>query len=105
MDVLWVILLVGILFGVLKICVMEIIDELELVKCGVYGGVVGYLVWNGNMDIVIVICIVVIKNGEFYVQVGGGIVVDLVFVLEWEEIINKCWVMFCVVVLVEQSVE
>ena len=67
MDVLCAILLVGILFGVLKIRAMEIIDELESVKCGVYGGAVGYYVWNGNMDIVIVICIVVIKDGELYV--------------------------------------
>lgn len=66
-DVLCVIFLVGMLFGVLKVCVMELIDEFELVKCGLYGGVVGYLLFLGEMDFVIVICMGLIYNGNLYV--------------------------------------
>lgn len=76
MDALRAILPAGTLSGAPKIRAMEIIDELEPVKRGVYGGAVGYLAWNGNMDTAIAIRTAVIKNGELHVQAGGGIVAD-----------------------------
>ena len=55
---------------------MEIIDELEPVKRGIYGGAVGYLSWNGNMDTAIAIRTAVVKDGTLYIDAGGGIVAD-----------------------------
>ncbi|NER62818.1 anthranilate synthase component I, partial [Pseudomonas sp. MAFF212427] len=89
--------------GAPKIRAMEIIDELEPVKRGVYGGAVGYLAWNGNMDTAIAIRTAVIKDGELHVQAGGGIVADSVPALEWEETINKRRAMFRAVALAEQT--
>ena len=94
MDALRAILPAGTLSGAPKIRAMEIIDELEPVKRGVYGGAVGYLAWNGNMDTAIAIRTAVIKNGELHVQAGGGIVADSVPALEWEETLNKRRAMF-----------
>lgn len=105
MDALRAILPAGTLSGAPKIRAMEIIDELEPVKRGVYGGAVGYWAWNGNMDTAIAIRTAVIKNGELHVQAGGGIVADSVPALEWEETINKRRAMFRAVALAEQSVE
>jgi anthranilate synthase component 1 len=68
---------------------MEIIDELEPVKRGVYGGAVGYLSWGGDMDTAIAIRTAVIKDGELHVQAGAGIVADSVPALEWQETVNK----------------
>lgn len=99
-DVLCVIFFVGMVSGVLKICVLEVICELELIKCNVYVGSIGYIGWYGDVDIVIVICIVVIKDGCLYVQVGVGIVYDLDLDKEWDEMMNKGCVLFCVVVQV-----
>ena len=89
MDALRAILPAGTLSGAPKIRAMEIIDELEPVKRGVYGGAVGYLAWNGNMDTAIAIRTAVIKNGELHVQAGAGIVADSQPALEWEETLNK----------------
>ena len=79
----------GTLSGAPKIRAMEIIDELEPVKRGVYGGAVGYLAWNGSMDLAIAIRTAVLKNGEIHVQAGGGIVADSEPTTEWEETMNK----------------
>jgi anthranilate synthase component 1 len=68
---------------------MEIIDELEPVKRGVYGGAVGYLSWSGNMDMAIAIRTAVIKGGQLHVQAGGGVVADSDPQAEWEETMNK----------------
>lgn len=105
MDALRAILPAGTLSGAPKIRAMEIIDELEPVKRGVYGGAVGYWAWNGNMDTAIAIRTAVIKHGELHVQAGGGIVADSVPALEWEETINKRRAMFRAVALAEQSAE
>ncbi|MBU1285678.1 MAG: anthranilate synthase component I [Gammaproteobacteria bacterium] len=104
MDALRAILPAGTLSGAPKIRAMEIIDELEPVKRGVYGGAVGYLAWNGNMDTAIAIRTAVIKNGELHVQAGAGIVADSVPALEWEETLNKRRAMFRAVALAEQTV-
>ncbi len=89
MDVLRATLPVGTLSGAPKIRAMEIIDELEPVKRGIYGGAVGYLAWNGNMDTAIAIRTAVIKDGTLYIQAGGGVVADSVPRLEWKESMNK----------------
>jgi anthranilate synthase component 1 len=68
---------------------MEIIDELEPTKRGVYAGAVGYLGFNGDMDLAIAIRTAVLKDGNLYVQAGGGIVADSVPQSEWEETQNK----------------
>ncbi len=75
MDALRAILPAGTLSGAPKVRAMEIIDELEPVKRGVYGGAVGYLAWNGNMDTTIAIRTAVISAG-LHVQAGAGIVAD-----------------------------
>jgi anthranilate synthase component 1 len=105
MDALRAILPAGTLSGAPKIRAMEIIDELEPVKRGIYGGAVGYLGWNGNMDTAIAIRTAVIKDGELHVQAGGGIVADSVPALEWEETLNKRRAMFRAVALAEGSVD
>jgi anthranilate synthase component 1 len=79
----------GTLSGAPKVRAMEIIDELEPVKRGVYGGAVGYLAWSGNMDMAIAIRTAVIKDGKLYVQAGGGVVADSDAKAEWEETMNK----------------
>ena len=68
---------------------MEIIDELERSKRGVYAGAVGYLGFNGDMDLAIAIRTGVIKGGKLYVQAGAGIVADSVPRNEWIETENK----------------
>jgi len=103
MDALRAILPAGTLSGAPKIRAMEIIDELEPVKRGVYGGAVGYLAWNGNMDTAIAIRTAVIKDGELHVQAGAGIVADSQPALEWEETLNKRRAMFRAVALAERD--
>ena len=105
MDALRAILPAGTLSGAPKIRAMEIIDQLEPVKRGVYGGAVGYWAWNGNMDTAIAIRTAVIKNGELHVQAGAGIVADSVPQTEWEETISKRRAMFRAVALAEQTMQ
>ncbi|TWH64419.1 anthranilate synthase component 1 [Azomonas agilis] len=101
MDALRSILPAGTLSGAPKVRAMEIIDELEPVKRGVYGGAVGYLAWNGNMDTAIAIRTALIKDGELHIQAGAGIVADSQPALEWEETLNKRRAMFRAVALAE----
>ena len=89
LDVLQATLPVGTLSGAPKVRAMEIIDELEPDKRGIYGGAMGYLGWNDNMDMAIAIRTAVIKNQKLYVQAGAGIVADSVPEMEWEETQNK----------------
>jgi anthranilate synthase component 1 len=93
-DVLRATLPAGTLSGAPKIRAMEIIDELEPVKRGVYGGAVGYISWAGDMDTAIAIRTAVIKDGKLYVQAGGGVVADSIPKLEWMETHNKARAMF-----------
>lgn len=79
----------GTLSGAPKIRALEIIDELEPVKRGIYGGAVGYIGWNGNMDTAIAIRTAVIKDGILNIQAGAGLVADSVPTAEWEETMNK----------------
>lgn len=79
----------GTLSGAPKVRAMQIIDEFEPTKRGVYGGAVGYLGFNGDMDLAIAIRTAVLKNGMLYVQSGAGVVADSVPQSEWQETQNK----------------
>ena len=89
MDVLRATFPAGTVSGSPKVRAMEIIDELEPTKRGVYAGAVGYLGFNGDMDLAIAIRTAVVKNQMLYVQVGAGIVADSVPQSEWHETQNK----------------
>ena len=89
MDVLRSALPAGTLSGAPKVRAMQIIDELEQVKRGGYGGAVGYLSWNGDLDTAIHIRTVVIKDGQMHVQAGGGTVADAQPEYEYWESRNK----------------
>ena len=102
-DVLRATLPVGTLSGAPKIRAMEIIDELEPVKRGVYGGAVGYVSWNGNMDTAIAIRTAIVKDNKLFIQAGCGIVADSVPQLEWEETMNKGRAMFKAVEMAERG--
>ena len=95
----------GTLSGAPKIRAMEIIDEVEPVKRGVYGGAVGYISYSGNMDTAIAIRTAVIKDKKLHIQAGAGIVADSVPQSEWDETMNKGRSMFRAVAMVEQGFE
>jgi len=103
MDVLRATLPAGTLSGAPKIRAMEIIDELEPVKRGIYGGAVGYISWKGNMDTAIAIRTAVIKNSTLYIQAGAGVVADSQAALEWKETMNKARAMFKAVSMVSNG--
>jgi anthranilate synthase component 1 len=79
----------GTVSGAPKVRAMEIIDELEPSKRGIYAGSVGYLGFNGDMDLAIAIRTAVVKDGMLYAQAGAGIVADSVAASEWLETLNK----------------
>lgn len=85
MDVLRANFPAGTLSGAPKIRAMEIIDEMEIVKRGVYGGAVGYLSFSGDMDVAIAIRTGVIRNGMLHSQAGAGVVADSDPTAEWKE--------------------
>ena len=90
----------GTLSGAPKIRAMEIIEQLEPDKRGIYSGAIGYIGWNGNMDMAIAIRTALIKNNRVYIQAGGGIVADSVARTEWEETTNKGRAVFKAVAMV-----
>ena len=79
----------GTVSGAPKVRAMEIIDEMEPTKRGIYAGSVGYLGFNGDMDLAIAIRTAVVKNGRIHVQAGAGIVADSDPDSEWQETLNK----------------
>lgn len=89
MDVLKATFPAGTLSGAPKVRAMEIIDELEPVKRGIYGGACGYLSYSGEMDLAIAIRTGVLKDGMLHVQAAAGIVADSVPESEWQETENK----------------
>ncbi len=105
MDVLRATHPAGTLSGAPKIRAMEIIDEYEPVKRGIYGGAVGYLGWNGNMDTAIAIRTAVIKDGKMHVQAGAGVVADSVPRLEWKETMNKARALFKAAAMAEKGLD
>ncbi len=105
MDVLRATFPAGTLSGAPKIRAMEIIDELEPVKRGIYGGAIGYLSWNGNMDTAIAIRTAVIKDETLYIQAGAGVVADSVPRLEWKETMNKGRAIFRAVAMAAKGLD
>ena len=89
LDVLRATFPAGTLSGAPKVRAMEIIDELEPVKRGIYGGACGYLSFGGEMDLAIAIRTGVIKDGMLYAQAAAGIVADSIPEMEWQETENK----------------
>jgi anthranilate synthase component 1 len=89
MDALRSVLPAGTLSGAPKVRAMQIIDELEPIKRGGYGGAIGYLSYNGDLDTAIHIRTVVIKDGVAHVQAGGGTVADAKPAYEYEESVAK----------------
>jgi anthranilate synthase component I len=79
----------GTVSGAPKVRAMEIIDELEPEKRGVYGGGVGYFAANGEMDFCIALRTAVVKDGQLYIQAGGGVVYDSDPEAEYQETVNK----------------
>ncbi|WP_112874213.1 anthranilate synthase component I [Paracoccus endophyticus] len=79
----------GTVSGAPKVRAMQIIDELEPEKRGIYGGAVGYFAANGEMDMCIALRTGVVKDGTLYVQAGGGVVFDSVPELEYQECVHK----------------
>ena len=105
MDVLRATFPAGTVSGAPKIRAMEIIDELEPVKRGVYAGAVGYLSWHGNMDTAIAIRTAVIKDKILHIQAGAGIVYDSVPKNEWDETMNKGRAVFRAVAMAEAGLD
>ena len=95
----------GTVSGAAKIRAMEIIDELEPIKRGVYAGAVGYLSWSGNMDTAIAIRTAIIKDNTLHIQAGAGIVYDSVPEMEWQETMNKARVVFRAVAMAEAGLD
>ncbi len=95
----------GTVSGAPKIRAMEIIDELEPVKRGVYAGAVGYISWSGNLDTAIAIRTAVIKDKLLHIQAGAGIVYDSVPRNEWDETMNKGRAIFRAVAMAEAGLE
>jgi len=88
-DILSAVLPAGTLSGAPKVRAMEIINEMERVKRGIYGGCIGYIGFDGNIDMCITIRTMVFHNGKAYIQAGAGIVADSVADKEYEETQNK----------------
>lgn len=105
MDVLRATFPAGTVSGAPKIRAMEIIDELEPVKRGVYAGAVGYISWHGNMDTAIAIRTAVIKNKVLHIQAGAGIVYDSIPKNEWDETMNKGRAVFRAVAMAEAGLD
>ncbi len=93
-DVLKACLPAGTLSGAPKVRAMEIINELEPSRRGIYGGAVGYLGWAGNMDTAIAIRTAVLKDQQLHVQAGAGVVADSDPESEWQETLKKCRAVF-----------
>jgi len=93
----------GTLSGAPKVRAMEIIEDLEPDKRGIYSGAVGYICWNGNMDTAIAIRTALIKDKTAYIQVGAGIVADSDPQVEWEETMNKGRAIFKAIEMVNKG--
>jgi anthranilate synthase component 1 len=105
MDVLKATFPAGTLTGAPKIRAMEIIDELEPVKRGIYGGACGYLSFAGDMDVAIAIRTGIIKDQTLYVQAAAGVVADSVPEMEWKETEAKARALLRASELVEEGLE
>jgi len=105
MDVLKATFPAGTLTGAPKVHAMELIDQLEPVKRGIYGGACGYLSYAGDMDVAIAIRTGIIKDRTLYVQAAAGVVADSVPELEWQETEAKARALLRAAELVEEGLE
>jgi anthranilate synthase component 1 len=105
MDVLKATFPAGTLSGAPKVHAMELIDQLEPVKRGIYGGACGYISYAGDMDVAIAIRTGVVKNGMLYVQAAAGVVADSVPELEWKETEAKARALLRAAELVEEGLQ
>ena len=103
LDVLRATFPAGTLTGAPKIRAMEIIDELEPVKRGIYGGACGYLSFAGDMDLAIAIRTGIVQGGQLYVQAAAGVVADSVPEMEWRETEAKARALIRAAELVEEG--
>ena len=103
MDVLKATFPAGTLSGAPKVHAMELIDKLEPVKRGIYGGACGYLSYAGDMDLAIAIRTGIVKDGMLYVQAAAGVVADSVPELEWRETEAKARALIRAAELVEEG--
>ena len=79
----------GTVSGAPKIRAMQIINEMESARRGIYGGAVGYFGWNGDLDTCIALRTAIIKDGQLHIQAGGGVVLDSVPQYEYDETLHK----------------
>ena len=93
----------GTLSGAPKIRAMEIIDELETTRRGIYGSAIGYTDYQGNVDSCIVIRTIVVRNGKAYIQAGAGIVADSDPEREYQECMNKAMALFKAIQMAEDG--
>ena len=105
MDVLRATFPAGTLTGAPKVHAMELIDQLEPTKRGLYGGACGYLSYAGDMDVAIAIRTAIVKDGMLYVQAAAGVVADSVPELEWKETEHKARALLRAAELVEEGLE
>jgi anthranilate synthase component 1 len=105
MDVLKATFPAGTLTGAPKVHAMELIDQLEPIKRGIYGGACGYLSYAGDMDVAIAIRTGIIKNETLYVQAAAGVVADSVPELEWKETEAKARALLRAAELVEEGLQ
>ncbi len=105
MDVLRATFPAGTLTGAPKVHAMELIDQLEPVKRGIYGGACGYLSFAGDMDVAIAIRTGIIKNDTLYVQAAAGVVADSIPEMEWRETEHKARALLRASELVEEGLE
>lgn len=105
MDVLKATFPAGTLTGAPKVHAMELIDQLEPTKRGLYGGAVGYLSYAGDMDLAIAIRTGIVKDGTLYVQAAAGVVADSVPEMEWRETEHKARALLRASELVEEGLE
>ena len=105
MDVLKATFPAGTLTGAPKVHAMELIDQLEPIKRGIYGGACGYLSYAGDMDVAIAIRTGIIKDQTLYVQAAAGVVADSVPELEWKETEAKARALLRAAELVEEGLE
>jgi anthranilate synthase component 1 len=93
----------GTVTGAPKVRAMEIIDELEVTRRGVYAGAVMYLDYSGNLDSCIAIRTIVAKDGRAYIQAGAGLVADSVPETEYVETLNKARAMLQAIEMAENA--
>ena len=105
MDVLKATFPAGTLTGAPKVHAMELIDQLEPSKRGLYGGACGYLSYAGDMDVAIAIRTAIVKDGQLYVQAAAGVVADSVPEMEWRETEHKARALLRASELVEEGLE